>query len=181
MTTWSWAALPAGSYDLPAPALVMSPWVLTARESRPTRCGFRHIPRPSSWPKVKPGRAGLVIDFRTTNGPMFSRADDPSAVDYNAIRNMEPGRYESGAVRWTIPVFTQPGQRDISEVFEQAHDSGRVWLLTGELPVYWAAARSGARPSFDQLFPDGTWAASVPLSTHLFTDGVGTRPGQSDI
>jgi len=49
-------------------------------------------------------------------------------------------------------------------------------LLTGDLQAYWSGVRSGATASFAELFPDGAWAAWVPLLLHLYPDGVGTRP-----
>jgi len=56
---------------------------------------------------------------------------------------------------------------------DQVHQAGRLLLLTGDLQAYWSGVRTGATTSFAELFPDGAWAAWVPLLLHLYPDGVG--------
>jgi len=56
------------------------------------------------------------------------------------------------------------------------HAAGRLLLLTGDLATYSSARRAGSTATFKQLFPDGSWAAWVPLSVHLYDGCAGTRP-----
>lgn len=175
MTTWAWAALPPGRFGLPEPALVMSPWVLEVRESRPSRRGFRRVTHPRQWRQVGPASGGLVLDLRDFTEAVLARAKDPEAVDFDAVLGMVPGCFEPGGVEWVVPVFVSPDQPDAAAVWEAAHKAGRVWLLTGDLAAYWNAARSDRDVTFEEAFPGGSWAASVALATHLFGTGVGTR------
>jgi hypothetical protein len=153
----------------------MNPWVLTARVDKPKRVGFRRVRSSADWAKVSAAASGLVLDFRSITAPIVVYADDPARVDYDGVLNMEPGSYEPGRVHWIIPVHTVAGDSRTAQVFEQAHDQGELWLITGDVRTYWMPDQRDATP-FERLFPDGhAWAAKVRLSTHLFTDGVGTR------
>jgi len=55
--------------------------------------------------------------------------------------------------------------------------TGGVYQADAAFTVLPAGAGGTATTSFAELFPDGAWAAWVPLLLHLYPDGVGTRPG----
>jgi len=173
VTTWTWAQLPTGVYDLPGPAVVTSSWVLTARESQPELAGFTLVTAPDQWAQVTTA-AEVIADYPDPDDLMVIAADQPLDVDAHALRHMLPAAWEPGGVRWvTGSMFHGP---DADTFHDQVHQAGRVLLLTGDLHARWAAAQTGHTPSFDELFPEGTWAAWLRLLPHLYPDGVGTRP-----
>ena len=97
MTTWGWAQLEAGSYGLPGPAVVMSPWVLTTRVARPRRRGFTRVTNPARWSRVRQAR-DIVADY-------------PNPWDLLVIS--APGRTPStatGCAGWTRRPTAQVGE-----------------------------------------------------------------------
>ena len=178
MTSWFWAQLEPGQYALPAPAVVMSPWLLEAREPRPARRGFtrlrlRQVTGRRPWHGVGTAK-GIVVDYPHPGEMLVVAARHPDRVDGDALRNLQPDTTGAG-IKWLIPtVFPGPSA---SSFHHLAHEHGRVLLLTGDLPAYHAAARdSGGAPPADQVWAQGCWAAWAPLSVRLYHDGVGTRP-----
>lgn len=173
MTTWRWAQLPTGMYGLPGPAVVTSSWVLEVREHQPELAGFTLITAPGQWAQAATAPQ-VIADYPEPEDLMVIAADQPLDVDAHALRYLLPGAREPGGVRWvTGSMFHGP---DADTFHDQVHQAGRVLLLTGDLHARWAAAQAGRTPSFDELFPGGTWAAWLPLLPHLYPDGVGTRP-----
>jgi len=97
-------------------------------------------------------------------------AEHPAEVDAAGLRNSTPGAAAAGGTHWVMGgVFHQPHPLAFHD---QVHQAGRLLLLTGDLQAYWSGVRTGATTSFAQLFPDGAWAAWVPLLLHLDPDGV---------
>ncbi len=174
MTTWPWAQLEAGSYGLPGPAVVMSPWVLTTRVARPRRRGFTRVTSPARWSRVRQAR-DIVADYPDPWDLLVISAPRPDTVDGDGLRRLDPAAYNSGGgVQWlTGTVFGGPTAQDFHD---RVHAAGRLLLLTGDLAAYSSARRAGSPLTFKQLFPGGSWAAWVPLSVHLYDDGAGTRP-----
>ncbi len=173
VSTDNWGQLPAGAYDLPGPAILTNPWVLEAREPRPRRLGFTRITRPHQWtrPRTAPR---LIADYRRCDDLSVIHADHPTDVNADALRDLTPGCRTPGGVRWTMGSMFRGSTADTFH--RQVHQRGQLLLLTGDLNAYWDATNTGTTATFNQLFPDGTWAAWVPLLTHLYPDGVGTRP-----
>jgi len=173
LTTWAWAQLAEGSYGLPGPAVVTSPWVLEARAPRPQRRGFTRVRRPEQWGRVRTAR-NMAADCGDPSEVLVISAEHPADVDAAGLRNSTPGAAAAGGTHWVMGgVFHElhpPAFRD------QVHQAGRLLLLTGDLQAYWSGVRTGATTSFAELFPHGAWAAWVPLLLHLYPDGVGTRP-----
>ena len=176
MTTYSWAQLDAGTYALPGPAVVLSPWVLEVRAQDPELFGFTHVTGPEQWPQVGTARQ-VVADFTDPWDMLVIHADRPDDVDADGLRTLEPGAAQAGGVHWYFGgIFRGPTAQAFHD---HARQAGRMLLLTGDLAAYWSTAPTSPSPveiSFDQLFPTGAWAASVPLLAHLYEDGVGTRP-----
>lgn len=173
VTTWGWAQLPSGAYDLPGPAVVASEWVLEARERHPDLAGFTRVTAPERWPQVGTAR-GVIADYPNPDDVMVIGADRPAEVDADGLRHVVLGSWAAGGVRWvTGGMFAGPAAQTFHD---RVHEAGRVLLLTGDLRTWWAATHTAETLSFDQLFPGGTWAAWVPLLTHLYDTGVGTRP-----
>lgn len=176
MTTYPWAQLDAGTFALPGPAVVLSPWVLEVRAQEPELFGFTHVTGPEQWPQVGTARQ-VVADFTDLWDMLVISTDRSDEVDADGLRTLAPGAAQAGGVRW---YFGGIFRGATAQAFhDQAHRAGRVLLLTGDLAAYWSAstaAPSMAEVSFDQLFPTGAWAAWVPLLAHLYDDGVGTRP-----
>jgi len=80
-------------------------------------------------------------------------------------------------VQWLIStVFGGPTAQAFHD---RMHAAGRLLLLTGDLAAYSSARRAGFPATFKQLFPDGSWAAWVPLVAHLYDDGRRNPPGLS--
>lgn len=173
MTTYFWAQLSAGTVGLPGPAVVLSPWVLEVRADPPELFGFTRVTSPEQWSQV--GTAHLVAaDFTDPWDMLLISAERPDDVDADGLREMRPGAADAGDVHWYVgSAFQGP---TTSTFYDQAHLTGRVLVLTGDLRAYWSAAAVGAAVSFPELFPSGTWAAWVPLLARLYDDGVGTRP-----
>lgn len=173
MTLYTWARLPTGTYDLPGPAVVTSPWVLETRERRPRRAGFTRVTRSRQWPEVRTAR-NVIADYADPCDVMVVGADHPADLDAHALRDANPGSMRASGVHWVVgSMFDDPA----TETFhDQVHRAGRLLLLTGDLRTYWSATDAGYILRFDQLFPGGAWAAWVPLLAHLYDDGVGTRP-----
>jgi len=174
MTTWPWAQLEAGSYGLPGPAVVMSPWVLTTRVARPRHRGFTRVTSPARWSRVRQAR-DIVADYPDPWDLLVISAPRPDTVDGDGLRRLDPAAYNSGGgVQWlTGTVFGGPTAQAFHD---RVHAAGRLLLLTGDLAAYSSARRAGSPATFKQLFPGGSWAAWVPLSVHLYDDGAGTRP-----
>jgi len=173
LTTWAWAQLAEGSYGLPGPAVVTSPWVLEARAPRPRRRGFTRVTRPEQWGRVRTAR-NMAADCSLPSEVLVISAEHPADVDAAGLRNSTPGAAAAGGTHWVMgAVFHEPHP---PAFHDQVHQAGRLLLLTGDLQAYWLGVRTGATASFAELFPDGAWAAWVPLLLHLYPDGVGTRP-----
>jgi len=89
MTTWPWAQLEAGSYGLPGPAVVMSPWVLTTRVARPRRRGFTRVTNPARWSRVRQAR-DIVADYPDPWDLLVISASKPDTVDGDGLRRLDP-------------------------------------------------------------------------------------------
>ena len=150
-TTWGWAPLVPGLYGLPEPALVLSPWSLTAHEPRPGRVGFRVVRRSRQWSRVRPAVRGVVLDLRDPDSALLLRAEDPAAVDPDAIAAGTRSAYEPGRVRWVVPAVLDREDRAAAEVYDLAHRRGRVWQVTGDLEAWWAAGAHGPDPDSRSL------------------------------
>lgn len=178
VTSWVWAQLEPGQYALPGPAVVMSPWLLEAREPRPARRGFtrlrlRQITSPRPWQGVGTAK-GVVVDYPHSGDMLVVAARRPDLVDGDVLRDLQPDTTGAG-VKWSIPtIFPGPSA---SSFHNLAHEHGRVLLLTGDLSAHHAALRNnGGAPPADQVWAQGCWAAWAPLTVRLYQDGVGTRP-----
>ena len=207
MTTWAWPALPVGTFGLPAPALVMPPWIFEvhlddvagANRAPPGRRlwralrrslhprvgprGFRRVADPHGWAGVGRADSTLVMELRDPRAAMLVCAQQPHAVNADALLNLEPGA-EDGGVHWNYPATVDAMAAGAPEALEQAHRRGWVWLLSGNVPGWWQAVEALPEPDqatrmpeieFTDMFPEGAWAASVPLLAHLDEHGVGTR------
>ena len=153
--------------------MVTSPWVLEARAPRSRRRGFTRVRRPEQWGRVRTAR-NMAADCSNPLEVLVISAEHPAEVDAAGLRNSTPGAAAAGGTHWVMGgVFHQP---HLAAFHDQVHQAGRLLLLTGDLQAYWSGVRSGATTSFAELFPDGAWAAWVPLLLHLYPDGVGTRP-----
>ena len=173
MSTYAWAQLPTGSYGLPGPAVVTSPWVLEVRAPRPRRRGFTHVTNPQQWERVRTARK-MIADYTDPWDVIVVSARQPGRVDADALRSLTPGAADTGDVHWVIgSPFDGP---DAQAFHDQVHQAGRLLLLTGDLQAYWSSAHAGTTASFAQLFGTGTWAAWLPLLVHRYDDGTGTRP-----
>lgn len=173
MSSYLWAQLPAGSYGLPGPAVVTSPWVLEVRAPRPRRRGFTRVTDPQQWGRVRTARK-MVADYSDPWDVLVISADRPAAVDADGLRNLTPGAAEAGGAHWVIG---SPFHGPAAQAFhDQVHQAGRLLLLTGDLQAHWTATHTGDAAGFAELFPGGTWAAWLPLLAHVYDDGVGTRP-----
>jgi len=163
LTTWAWAQLTAGSYGLPGPAVVTSPWVLEVRAPQPSRRGFTRVTGPEQWGQV--GTASkLVADCSEASDVLVISAEHPAEGDAAGLRNCILGAAAAGGAHWVMGgVFHEPRPQAFQD---QVHQAGRL-LLTGDLQAYWSGVRTGASASFAELFPDGAWAAWVPLLLHL--------------
>ena len=80
LTTWAWAQLAEGSYGLPGPAVVASPWVLEARASRPRRLGFTRVTRPEQWGRVRTAR-NMAADCSLPSKVLVISAEHPAEVE----------------------------------------------------------------------------------------------------
>ncbi len=173
VTTYEWAELATGTLALPGPAVVTSPWVLELRAENPADLGFRLVLHPGQWPQVRAAR-GMVADFRKPGELLVVHAERTWEIDADALLDRRPDAQRAGGVHWCIgSIFRGP---DVQAFHEQVHREGRLLLLTGDLTTYWSTTRDGPAAGFAGLFPTGTWAAWVPLCTHLYADGVGTHP-----
>ena len=79
MTTWAWAQLAAGSYGLPRPAVVTSPWVLEVRAPRPRRRGFGRVRRPEQCGGVRTAR-NMAADCSLPSEVLVISAEHPTGV-----------------------------------------------------------------------------------------------------
>lgn len=178
MTSYLWAQLPAGTYGLSGPAVVLSPWVLEVRADPPELFGFTRVTAPEQWSQV--GTARLVVaDFPESWDMLLISAERPDDVDPVGLRDRRPGAADAGDVHWCIPGLFRGSA--VQAFHDQAGTAGRVLVLTGDLRAYWSKAATadagGDAVTFPELFPSGAWAAWVPLLARLYDDGVGTRPG----
>lgn len=173
VTTYAWAQLDAGTYGLPGPAVVTSPWVLEVRAPRPRRRGFTRVTRPEHWSRVRAAEQ-MVADYSDPWDVLVVSAERPEEVDADGLRNLLPAAAEAGDVHWQIGgVF----RGSTAQAFhDQVHRAGRLLLLTGDLHAHWSGVGGGHPASFDEMFPGGAWAAWLPLLVHLYDDGAGTRP-----
>lgn len=172
MTTYPWAQLSAGTYGLPGPALVLSPWVLEVRAQPPELFGFRHLSTAEQWPDAGPAHL-VAADFPDPWDVLLISAERPDEVDPDGLRAMEPGAADAGEVHWYVG---SPFRGETAQAFhDQAHRAGRILVLTGDLRAHWSSA-GGIAVSFAELFPAGAWAAWVPLLARPYDDGVSTRP-----
>lgn len=173
MSSYVWAQLNAGRYGLPGPAVVTSPWVLEVRARRPRWRGFTRVRRAEHWSRVRTAKQ-MVADYSDPWDVLVVSAKRLSEVDADGLRNLVPGAASAGGVHWQIgSVFQGPTAQAFHD---QVHRVGRLLLLTGDLQAHWSAVHAGRRASFSEMFPDGAWAAWLPLLVHLYDDGVGTRP-----
>ena len=160
MTSYSWAHLDAGTYALPGPAVVLSPWVLEVRAQEPELFGFTRVTGPEQWPQVVGAARQVVADFTDPWDMLVINADRPSDVDADALRRLKAGAARAGDVHW---YFGGTLRGPAAQAFhDQAHRAGRVLVLTVDLAAYWSAASSRVDVSFDQLFPTGAWRRGCP-------------------
>ena len=170
-TSWSWAQLPAGTCGLPGPVVVTSPWILQVRAPRPRRRGFTRVGRSQGWAGVRTARK-LVAEYSDPTDLMVYSGQHQR--DFDPMTPVDPFAFNRSEGQWAIGAnFFGP---DASLFHDHVHRHGQLMLLTGDLQAYWSAHAAGELPSFEQLFPGGTWAAWLPLVVHLYDDGVGTRP-----
>ena len=90
MTTYSWAQLDAGTYALPGPAVVLSPWVLEVRAQEPELFDFTHVTGPEQWPQVGTARQ-VVADFTDPWDMLVISADRPDDVYVDLIHFNDRG------------------------------------------------------------------------------------------
>jgi len=153
--------------------VVTSPWVLEVRAPHPRRRGFTRVTGPEQWGQVGTARK-MIADCSHPSDVLVVSAEHPADVDAAELRNSTPGAAAAGGTHWVMGgVFHEPRPPAFQD---QVHQAGRLLLLTGDLQAYWSSVRNGATASFAELFPDGAWAAWVPLLLHLYPNGVGTRP-----
>jgi len=108
LTTWAWAQLAEGSYGLPGPAVVTSPWVLEARAPRPRRRGFTRVRRPEQWGRVRTAR-NMAADCGDPSEVLVISAEHPAEVDAAGLRNSTPGAAAAGGTHWVMGgVFHEP-------------------------------------------------------------------------
>ncbi len=145
MTTWAWAQLAAGSYGLPGPAVVTSPWVLEVRAPRPRRRGFTRVRRPEQWGRERTTRS-MVADCSDPSDLLVVSAEHPADVDAAGLRISTPGAAVAGGAHWVMGgVFHEPRP---SALHDQVHQAGRLLLLTGDVQAYWSGVRTGATAGF---------------------------------
>lgn len=185
MTTLKWAALPACSFGLPEPAVVMPPWIFDVYIGDAEPAGFTAVESPDGWGQVGAASPDLALDLHNPWAAMMISADDPRMVDTDAVAQMRES--EAGGLRWSYPFSVWDDAPGATTALETAHARGRVWAVTGDIQRWSAAVASLTQrryrrerlPTvpFGEMFPHGgCWAASVPLLVRLDRDGAGSCP-----
>src|SRR5664280_2519033 len=67
MTTWQSPRLVVGEFGLPWPAVLVSPWQLTARVHRPHSLPLSDLNQPEDWDRLLPSRT-VTMSLDAVNG-----------------------------------------------------------------------------------------------------------------
>lgn len=183
MSIWPCPTLPPGTLGLPGAGLMLPQWTLVAHLADPTRAGFCHLAPGRSWAGAGPAARGVVLDLHHAGSPLLLGADRPAEVDVAALQDLTPDARDRGGVRWMIPLGLVPDAPGTAQAIEAAHRTGEMWVITGEVPLWWQTQREQPDRIPDLaagvLFPEGSWAAVVPLLAQPDEHGVGTRPADT--
>ena len=139
MTTWRSPRLDVGQFGLPWPAVLVSPWQLTARTDEPAGLVLRPVSCPEDWDLLVPH-------------PLASLLLDP----------------EDGLVLHLGPGSVVPLYLDMTRELgwdETVQALGRAIVATTDLAGYWHRIRQGGGTlQFADVFPPGSEAMLVELT-----------------
>ena len=139
MTTWRSPRLDVGQFGLPWPAVLVSPWQLTARTDEPADLVLRPVSCPEDWDLLVPH-------------PSTSLSLDP---EDGLVLHLGPGS--------VVPLYLDMTRESGWDETVQA--LGRAIVATTDLAGYWHRIRQGGGTlQFADVFPPGSEAMLVELT-----------------
>jgi len=139
MTTWQSPRLVVGEFGLPWPAVLVSPWQLTARVHRPHSLPLSDLNRPEDWDRLLPSRT-VTMSLDAVNGLVLDLGPDA-----------------------LIPLYLGRSNQQWDTTFKVL---GRAIVATADLRTYWKYFddTTGMTAEFTDIFPAGSSAMLVQLS-----------------
>lgn len=140
MTTWRSPRLGVGEFGLPWPAVLVTPWQLTARSNQPADLSLWPVSRPEDWDMLVPHpSASLTLEPET-----------------GLVLHLGPGSL--------APLYLDRTRESGWDETVQA--LGRAIVATTDLGYYWHRIRQDrGTPQFADVFPPGSKAMLVELTS----------------